>query len=170
MERINKQYYHDMFLSALLVVKQKEDAEDLCQEILITLWEKKHLLQIANLKQYLCRCAYYGALKAYEHKKKTPQLDNMINEEFLLRLQDPEYDPEEEELEKEVRTLLLLQRVQEALCNQYGKKALEIFSRVKIDGEKQKDVAISLGLSVLTVETQIKKMMSHLRKELNNKN
>ena len=146
-EALYRLYFVRMFRFSYSIVHQKESAEEIVNDVFLKLWEKRHHKPpIGNPALYL-----YVAVK---NRSLNYLRDNAAVHTIEISEQCDQYT----RFDTNPETILLdtegVQRIQAAI-NQLPPRCRLIFSLIKEDGLKQKDVAHLLELSVKTVEAQL---------------
>lgn len=135
----------------------EEQANDICQEAFVKLWEncanvplgkaKSFLYTVAN-NATLNQIAHQKVVLSYAKKEKTAQHTN----------ESPEFILEEEQFKKK------LERAIQNLSE--GQRIAFLLNR--IDGKKYSEIAIMLDISVKAVEKRIHGALVYLRQEIEN--
>lgn len=149
-------YYVPLVVFACRYVQQSETARDIVQDFFVRLYEKRDQVVIdTSLKSYLYRAVYHSCL-------------NHINQQHMrdrhLKFIDQERS-DEENLEDEIRSVELQQRIAEGI-ESLPSKCRQIFKMNRLDGLRNEEIATRLNLSKRTVETQISKALKILRNKL----
>ena len=154
-EELYRMYFIRLFRFCFSIVHQKEPAEEIVHDVFVNLWEKttsprSHVVTgspaIVNSRLYLYIAVKNRALN-YLRDNAHGAIEELSErcDQYINFNADPE-------------SLLLgaeaLQRLRTAI-DQLPPRCKLIFSLVKEDGLKQKDVARLLDLSVKTVEAQL---------------
>lgn len=132
-----------------------DKARDITQNVFVTIYENRSMLVItSSVKAYLYRSVYHACLNEL---KKTKAHDE---HHLLLAEQFSEIDDHDVMLraELEAQVLLEIQKLPEQCRN--------IFEMNRFQGRKNRDIAVELGISVRTVETQVSKALKILRQNL----
>lgn len=141
-----------MYTYAFSLLEDETLAKDMVQEVWIGFWERRKTIENTNIKAYLYKAVRYRVLKELRDSKlksthlevlDTIYLDDNIEEESL--------DPEE--------TKMLLDNKLSIL----PKKCKEVFKLSKLQGLKNKEIAVELGISENTVENHISKAFKLLK-------
>ena len=146
-------YYAILVVYACNFVRQQEIAEDIVQELFITMWEKEiSFLSFASFKAYLYNSVRNMALNYLKHQD--------VEEKYIEYIQESYGEVDESEINDEEVYRLLFKVVDElpARCR-------EIFL-MYMDGKKNDQIADILNLSVETVKTQKKRAVKHIRERL----
>jgi RNA polymerase sigma-70 factor (family 1) len=153
-EELYKQYFVRLFRFCLSIVHRKEPAEEIVQDVFLQLWQKRDVQPpITNAPLYL-----YIAVR---NRSLNYLRDNAsVTVEELSERCDAymKWDVTPEAL---LVSSEALQRVRIAI-NELPPRCRLIFSLVKEDGLKQKEVARLLTLSLKTVEAQLVIAMKRL--------
>jgi RNA polymerase sigma-70 factor, ECF subfamily len=150
------QYYQKLCTFAYTFVKNSEEAEEIVADVFVTIWKNRHTLTIqTNLKAYLYTSVKNACLAFI--KKRYPVLQNI--EEVLLDtalfdvntpLQALELNEFDEYLHREIDKL-------PARCKQ-------IFLMSRMEQLSYREIGEVLGIVEKTVENQLVKALSILRK------
>jgi RNA polymerase sigma-70 factor (family 1) len=68
-ESIYHKYLPELFRFARKNTDNKEDAEELIQDVFVSLWERHHELNILSLRHYLFRAVRYKIIRYAQHEK-----------------------------------------------------------------------------------------------------
>ncbi len=141
-------FYKKLYLFSLALVKTKEAAEEITEDVFIRIWQKKaQISAIHNLRVYLYIATKNTALSYLSKKAKdnlTEPFDN-IN----IDLYKSTVTPEELMITAEMYRQIQLQV--EAL----PPRCKMIFKLIREDGLKYKEVSDILNISVNTIDVQI---------------
>lgn len=141
--------YASMYLS-------DEDAEDLVQEFMISLWEQREvLIHINNLKPYLYTSVHNRCFSAIEKEVYRQRKHQRFYEEFKDRMETADFYSSNELMEK-------IQKAIQDLPTDYQ----TVFKSSRFSCKTNKDIARELGISVKTVEYRITQSLKILRKQL----
>ncbi len=153
-----RRYYQALVMFAMKYV-DKPEAEDIVQELFVSLWEKKeNFLSYPSFCVFLYNSVRNTCLNRIKHQK--------VEEKFIHYSLSNEKDTEELDYEMMEEDLYrqLFQAVDELpVC------CRKIFL-MHLEGMKNEDIADCLKLSVQTVKTQKKRAMRYLRGRLGNFN
>lgn len=129
-------------------------AQDIVQEIFITLWNnRKRILITTSLKSYLYKACYHKYIDIFRKEKN---IHKKLEEFRYIKLLDLEEEDASMRNEKMERLKNLIQEL--------PPKCKEVFMLSKYDGLKYQEIADQLDISIKTVENQISKAYSVLRK------
>ncbi len=147
-----------------LFVHNEDQIEDIIQESFITLWEKHDTINpeksVESFVFVIVRNRCLNYLKKEKLNNNQVNLDN-INIEELQYLYQLDFTNKEEKSVEE----LLIESFQKAV-NELPDKMKLVFTKCKIEGKKQKEVAEELGISIKMVEKHISKSKQQIRKVL----
>ncbi|MDR1675845.1 MAG: RNA polymerase sigma-70 factor [Tannerella sp.] len=150
-------------------VLSDEDAENIVQDVFMEFWEKKELFMThRHQKAFLFAAVKNRSLNHLRRQMIEQQAAEYIQETFMrdlrmsldsLQVLDQNLFSEQDIEQIASRALLSL-----------PEKCREIWIRSRMEGQKQKDIAAELNISVHTVETQIgiayRKLKAELQKYL----
>ncbi|MEE9362770.1 MAG: RNA polymerase sigma-70 factor [Cellulophaga sp.] len=128
-------------------------SEDVVQEIMINLWEKRRTIVItSSLKSYLFRACHNQFLMHIRKEK--------VRQESLDKIRwDVLFDVTVDDLNSyDVKVAKL-----NSLIDKLPPRCKEIFVKNKFEKRKYKEIAVDMGISIKTVEAQMSKALQFLR-------
>jgi RNA polymerase sigma-70 factor (ECF subfamily) len=148
--------YYDRLVAYIITYNHdKVLAEDIVQQAFIKLWiNRKKLDSSKSPKNYLYTIAYNIFIDSTKKKKKEQQYLNEVWKKSLESI----VEEDEGVLENRVQKMKLV-------LNTLPPKCKEIIQLNKIDGVKYKDIAQQLGISIKTVESQMRIAFQKIRSE-----
>lgn len=152
---IYNRYWKLLFSTAQRITDNTDSAQDTVQNIFLSLWQRRHEVDIISLKAYLQQATRYAVLQAIREK----QSDDRFYERLRILTSeiindDPVIFKEQQELLKE-----LLESMPENCTRTY------LLSRE--EGLTYKQIAARLEISEKTVEKRMTKSLKYLRRGLN---
>lgn len=139
-------FYNSLLRFALGMVKSKEMAEEIVSDVFIAIWEKrKRIASIGNLQVYLFIAVKNTALNYLSRNKQVVENVEESSEELRSVYIDPE---------QLMVTAEMVARIKTAI-EQLPPKCRMIFTLVKEEELKYREVAEIMGISVKTVEAQL---------------
>lgn len=150
-------YSHDLFLFAKGIVSNTQSAEEVVNDVFISLWEhRSDMPQIENLKAYLYAAVRNKAISFLRRQKKnTISLEDLPDYYF-----EPVAGPDDSVINEE--TLGQINKAIESLPT----KSKMVFSLAKIQGLKYKEIAELLDISVKTVDYHVAVAVEKICKSL----
>ena len=152
-EQMFRSQYENLCNYALRIMNDRDEAEEMVQEVFVKIWDKREKLEIKlSLKSYLYKAVYHTCLNRLKQMKKSKTglpdyLPQDLSEQGNMMMQ---------ELEKNIG------RAIEKLPEQ----CRIIFKLSRFEELKYAEIAEHLNLSVKTVENQMGKALRVLRNEL----
>ncbi|HEX9509251.1 MAG TPA: RNA polymerase sigma-70 factor [Puia sp.] len=151
-ENYYKEHYKSFFLLACSYLKDAGLAQEIVNDLFITLWEDADTIRIeSSLKSYIYRAIINRSLNALDKNKRARQhqkeLSRRPEETFELR--------EMEENELRVRLYKAIDQLPE--------QCQKVFRMSRFEELKQQEIADRLGISIKTVKNHI----THALKQLN---
>jgi len=152
-------YWKILFEIAWRKTKSRDDAQDIMQDVFVSLWKSRHRIEIqaTTLKNYLgtaLRYMIYARLK--EGRKITWVEDITTLPTARLYADSPEAIYDYRALLKNVA----------AAQNDLPDKGQLIFKLHREEGLKIKEIAAALDVSPLTVKTHLQRAIASLRKNI----
>lgn len=144
--QLHEKFFPKIFRFVLALVGSKESTEEIVNDTFLDLWQKRHLLpNVSNPDVYIFICAKNRALKQLKKQNNyIKALENFHDIPCTISL-----TPHDMLVSSEIQRRINL--AIQALPPQ----CKLIFSLVKENNLKYKDVATLLGLSVKTIENQM---------------
>ncbi|PXX30595.1 RNA polymerase sigma-70 factor [Arenibacter sp. ARW7G5Y1] len=158
-ETIFRLYYDKLFQIAKIYLNNKEDAEEIVQNVFLKLWDKLNLLTgINNINSYLFTLTKNACLNFLKHRKIRSNFHN--NKKEAIQIQYLRSETESLLLENELQT-----KIDEGI-EALPEKCKLIFIQSRFEGLKNAEIAAIHGISKKTVDNQISKGIKHLRLHL----
>jgi RNA polymerase sigma-70 factor (ECF subfamily) len=154
-------YYEKLCIYAYTVLKNKDTAEEIVQDVFVKLWEHHTELSIeTSIKAYLFRTVHNQCINYFDHLKVQQKYseESIRDNHEIVSPVSPDYP---------VANLLvqdLENRINQSIAQLPG-QCQEVFLLVRYEDFSYNQVAEKLGISVNTVKTQLKRAMSRLREE-----
>ncbi len=131
----------------------KIESEDIVQQAFISLWENKSKLdETKSPKSYLYAIVHNKYINSIKKTKKQNELLNQIWERALAN-----------RIEEDSDALQLRVQKMKKVIEELPPKCREIIIMNKIQGIKYKDIADQLGISIKTVESQMRIAFNKIR-------
>lgn len=153
-------YHHKVYSYSLRFLRSETGAEEIVQEVFITLWlGRDKIVQIKNFGGYLRVATKNRTLNAL----KKIALDFKVNNAGVQEWTEVNNDTEEAIQLKETRELL-----NEAI-QKLPKQQRLVYQMCHIDGVKQKEVAEKLNISPRTVKVHLREATKTIRSFMGNR-
>ncbi len=153
-DEIFRKYYRRLVYFSMNVVKDKDSAEEVIQDLFVKLWEKKDKLEFkVSIKAYLYRAVYNNSVQYFKKQQRFANNDFELSEELSAGFNDI---LEQTELEERIYQTI----------EQLPDKCKEIFKLKRFDDLKNREIAEKLKISIKTVETQMTRALKFLTKNL----
>jgi RNA polymerase sigma-70 factor (ECF subfamily) len=155
-EKLFKKFYPRLYAFAFKVVRNKEIAEDIVQDIFIRLWEKKENIKPVNIEGFIFKVlknqciSYLRNIKILDNINLN--LNNLAHIEELYRidfLRNEPYVLVEKELQLEI----------DSIINKLPYRCKEVFILSRLNGLKNREIAHKLGINIKNVERHISKAL-----------
>ncbi|AUP81253.1 RNA polymerase sigma factor [Flavivirga eckloniae] len=155
-----EKYYNALVAYITTFSSDRELSEDIIQQTFIIIWTKRHKLNInRSPKSYLYSVAYNTYI---DHCRKMKSRNSFFDDLREIALRDSIVE-DSELLEKRLNKL-------KDIIESLPRGCKEILKLNKFNGLEYKDVAIKLGISRKTVETQMTIAFKKIRKGFENDN
>lgn len=154
---IYERYFDLLYLHALKRVGDPEAAKDLIQELFTALWLKRDVQHVqSNLSHYLYTATRNAVFNFIARQK--------LESKYISQL--PDLDRTGECFTDHLARMNQLTLIIEKEINELPEKMRIVFLLSRQDGLSHKEIADKLGLSELTVKTQVKNALRILHGKL----
>ncbi|WP_108869911.1 RNA polymerase sigma factor [Aquimarina aquimarini] len=157
--RLYEMHYNELCAYIYNLSRDKQQAEDIVQNVMLKIWKNRKSLRITtSIKSYLYKSCYYELLDSYKRNKKELNYIEQIKKDALELFVEEDNDF--------VKNRII--KVREEI-EKLPPKCKEVFVLNKLQGFKYKEVAEQLNVSIKTVEAQMYKAMTRIKKSLESK-
>lgn len=154
---IYERYHSLLYIYAHKKLHNKEESQDIIQEVLITLWNKRQEFSLTvSLRNYLFTAVRNKAFDLFAHKKVEAKYIASLQNFIDISRVDTDFLVREKDLSS------LIEREIEAL----PPKMRTIFQLSRKEKLTHKEIGARLNISEQTVSTQIKRALKVLRLRL----
>lgn len=155
-DRLYLRYFSLVESFSYALLKDRQEANDLCQSVFLKLWEnREHLPEIDSFNSYLFIMTRNSVFKVISRRRHVYMCEDSLPDTFLEGL--PIEDIENRIVQRDL--IQLVGMAVETMPEQRRK----VFNMSRKDGMSHKEIADSLGLSVKTVDYHISKALAELR-------
>ncbi len=148
-------YYLELVGFAEAILFDRDEAEDVVQEVFCYLWDNRRSVYISsNLKSYLFTSVKNRSLNRIKRVKLLDQHSDRIKEAYLFSLN---IDPSTDE-----KRLQRIYKLSESFPEKMGRV---FFLRIR-EGKRYEEIADEMGISINSVKTHLKRAFNILRKSL----
>ncbi len=160
-DEIYNAYCDKLYAFSFGLLKDPQSAQEMVQEVFVTLWEKKHQINTdMNFENYLITITHNSIKKVFRRR-----LTELKAREKLTS----EYNPSENSLEKDIiynELLVIANRSVEKL----PPKRKQVYKMRRQEGLRIKEIAEKLNISKRTVECHLAKAIRFLKDEMHHAN
>lgn len=154
-EKVFHTHYKALVVYAKTILKDMDEAEDIVQQVFITIWEKRATLEIhTSLRALLYKSVHNACLNKIKQQAVRSKYATDVQHQLHKVATDEAI--QQKELQKSIEDAL------NALPEQCGR----IFKMSRFDQLKYQEIADELGLSVKTVENQMGKALKIMKEQL----
>lgn len=154
-------YWDKVFVICHNRIHNMDVAQDIVQDIFMSLWNHRELSSIQNIESYLYQACKFAIIKEYHKSARYDSLDS-TGFGVLDRVEDLDLD--------EVLEAKFLKDLLQAEVERLPEKTKIIFNYSRNENLNSREIAEKLNISPRTVENQLSKALKVLRKFVNNLN
>ena len=163
-QKIFEDYYSELRAYACRITGNAEEADDVVEDTFVELWRNRMRLDFSgNIRSYLYRAVYSNAMDLLRHRGVSGTRLSLLDHINESRMEYVNAHDGQKHLEQQE----LAGRLEEAI-NALPDKCRMAFRLSYINGLSNRDIALSMGLLVRTVEAHIYKALRELRAKLRN--
>ena len=155
-EAIFNRYWNSLYRIAYARLKSHEDAEEIVQELLASLWKKRSELLITNLDQYLFASVKHRTISAIRqritHEKYWEYYKHFLPEGTTITEEVVEYNDLNSAIEKAMQHL--------------PEKSQQVFRLNRLQGLSIAEIAENLKMPRRTIEHHLTRSLRELRLHL----
>lgn len=157
LELLFKQYYKPLVRFAREIVKSKDQAEDMVQEVFVKIWEKRNqMTPQMQFKSYLYVAVKNHCLNQLKLNERKHWMEDDMEDDVRLSIPDASEQVDAKQLQSKI----------EAAINALPPKCGLIFKMSRFEEKSYKEIAEALELSIKTVENQMGKALALLRQSV----
>lgn len=149
---VYNRYWKALYVRARNMLSDSDLAQDIVQEVFISLWHRRHEVEILHLKAYLFQAVRFQELKALRNLKSDTN--------FYERLAHISKDL----LQHEPMAFKELDNVLQRVLATFPEDQRAIFSMSRDEGLTYREIADRMEISVKTVEKKISQALRAIRK------
>jgi RNA polymerase sigma-70 factor (family 1) len=150
--KIYNTYWSKLYAIAYNRLNSKQAAEDVVQEVMITLWQRRSEVQIQNLEAWLSAATRYSVFR---------QLSRYGNQKIVSFSVAPDSVYEDQGLDSHFLDKMLKEQI-----HRLPEKCKIVFEFSRNHGLSNKEISGELGISEKTVEKHITKALQRIRESL----
>lgn len=155
-DTVFRSHYAHLVRMAESVVRERALAEEIAQEVMLELWRRRESLQVEqSFRAYLLRSTRNRALNHVRHQR-------VVAREAAIAAID---SPSAPSVEDEMLGTELEQAVRAAIAG-LPEKCREVFQLSREQGLRYAEIAVTLDISVKTVEKRMGQALAELRERL----
>jgi RNA polymerase sigma-70 factor (ECF subfamily) len=156
-EALFRENFRPLTVYAMQFVREKAIAEDIVQELFVSLFEKKETLKVNSFnKSYLYKAVYNRCLNHNRDQKLRRKMNPAIQESLMKLPEDPH----------QLAMFIEFQDRFLQVLDELPQKRRQVFEMSRMEGKSSGEIADSLKLSKRTVEKHIQLALKQFRKKL----
>ena len=153
---VYRKYWKKLLMIAWNHSKDRSTSKDIVHEVFLSLWERRHAVEIRDLSAFLATSIKFGVFKHYEreHRRST-----LAKQHYLPNL----YTEDEKKLDA-----LFLQEYVNGIVEEMPEKCRLVFKFSRESGLKNSEIAEKIAVTEKAVEATLTRALKILRNELKN--
>lgn len=153
---IYKRHWKKMLLIAWNHSNDNTASKDIVHEVFISLWERRHLVDVLNLPAFLATSVKFSIYKYYQRENRRHELTR-LNYEFT------ELTHDEDKLDA-----LFLQEYINGIVEEMPERCQLVFRYSREMGMKNHEIALKISVTEKAVEATLTRALKIIRAELKN--
>ena len=153
---IYKRYWKKMLLIAWNHSNDNVASKDIVHEVFMSLWERRHLVEVLNLSAFLATSVKFSIYKYYQRENRRTELARQ-NYEFS------ELTHDEEKLDA-----LFLKEYINGIVEEMPERCRLVFRYSREMGMKNNEIAVKIEVTEKAVEANLTRALKIIRNELKN--
>ncbi|MBP1840516.1 RNA polymerase sigma factor [Formosa algae] len=149
-------HWYELFAYANNILRSREAAEDIIQEVFLDLWNRLDDLTIDHYRAYLYKAVKFQCAKRLRQTPFTAVMLDHIGASL-------DVDDSEDHQTIEASKVQLVQKIDVLANDLLPERCLQIFKLRFKDNLSYKEIALQLDISTSTVDNQINKALKLLR-------
>lgn len=150
--RIYQQFWDKVYYIAFQKLRDREAAEEVVQDVFLSLWKKRSQLEIENLSNYLAAMARHSVYRYMANKQGRENHEAVYHErqnKFLY-------------IDEAIENKIILDKILE-LSNRLPEKCRLVFQYSKLEDKSIQEIAKQLNISQKTAEAHLTKALKSIR-------
>ncbi|MCF8413222.1 MAG: RNA polymerase sigma factor [Melioribacteraceae bacterium] len=159
-----KQYSNIVYTYALYMMKDKMDADDVTQEVLIKIWDKENSFNILKAKSWIMRTTHNLCIDYLRRRSISYSREISIGEEFddMYNLSDEQNEPE-----SQTHVKFMSEKIKREI-QKLPENLKSVFVLYEINGFKYREISKTLGIPVNSVKVYLMRARKKLQEQLKN--
>lgn len=151
--QIYNRYWKKLLAIAFIHTKSKAESEEIVQEVMISLWDRRNEVEILSLNSYLATAIRFSVFKRIYQNRRRQEID--------VQIQKSNYSLDVEEIDAR-----FLKEYISSIVEQLPEKCKIVFKSSREDYKPNAQIAHEQGISEKTVEAHLTRAIKVLRVNL----
>lgn len=157
--QVYRRYWEDLFITAAKALRGKKEAEDVVQDVLLSLWNRRNELNIqGSLTAYLHTSVRYKCIHYIEK--------NITRHDYLVQLAEVGTNTTLPNAEINLNLKEMQQTINKAVAKM-PPKMKEVYKLSRQENLSYKEISDYMSISVETVKKHIQNALQLIRKDFN---
>jgi RNA polymerase sigma-70 factor (family 1) len=151
---IYNRYWKRLLAIAYNHTRDKANAEEVVQEVFVSLWNKRHIIHVQSLERYLAKAVKFFVFKEIQRRKRQ------------IEIEETNFATNRVVIGDEIIDAQFLREYINHIVDHLPEKCKLVFKYSRQSGMKINEIAERMGLAEKTVESHLTKALKILRLRL----
>jgi len=156
-----QQYKNKIYSYCLYILKNKMDAEDTTQEVMVRLWENMDEINMLNSKSWLYKAAYNRCIDLLRKRNLLKKRETLFDEDMEEYISAPDEQAPDKTAEGNERKEVLVLAI-----NNLSAEQKNVLIMYELQGLKYREISEVMNLPINTVKVYIMRARKNLHSEL----
>lgn len=147
-------YWKRLLSISYKIVGDKTLAEEVVQEVFISLWKRKETVEINVLESYLVKAVKFGSFKVFQRERRHEEIQNLVYSNLPHSFEDTNLDDR------------MLHQLVDEVVEKLPEKCRLVFKLSRESYLTNKEISQNLSISEKSVEAHITRALKFLKYNL----
>lgn len=157
-----QQYKNNIFSYSLYMLKNRDDAEDITQEIFIKIWQNINKFKIISAKAWIMKSTHNLCIDYLRRRRITMQRENHIDDEFTENYYEDNMDNNPQVI---THINMMTSKIKEAV-KILPENLRSVFVLYEIEGMKYREISTALDIPINSVKVYLLRARKKLQEVL----
>jgi len=158
-DALYEKYCKRVYKFAYSILKSREEAENLMQDVFLNLWENRHKVEKdSSVKSYVFTITYHAAISVIRKKARESEFVEYLKSVQKINVESVDVVLEYNELTNKL----------DEIINTLPQRQKEVYLLHRVEALKYNEIAERLNISVNTIENHMSRALKTIREKLGN--